>query len=288
MDKLLQLVVAGLVTGSIYGLIATGYAVLYTATGFVNFALGAQAMLGGYLAYVYFPAVPQWVRIVISLVVGAVVSVVSWNLLYKWAARRAMLAAVIMSFALAIVFEEIIRLSAGGLNVPAPSPFGRTVFQLGAVTISAHQLAVVVVSAVLFTGLVVMLGSKRGAAVRAMFADAETAEVLGIRTARLTTILFAVSGVFAAVAGILAAPLLTLSPYMGLNLALIGFVGAILGGLGRIGTAIAGSILLGLLEAFFAGYVSADFRTALVYAVFVLVLVIRPAGLLGRVAKVKV
>ncbi|ODT97491.1 MAG: hypothetical protein ABS81_30080 [Pseudonocardia sp. SCN 72-86] len=96
------------------------------------------------------------------------------------------------------------------------------------------------------------------------------------------------SGVFAAVAGIFAAPLLTLSPYMGLNLALIGFVGAILGGLGRIGTAIAGSIVLGLLEAFFAGYVSADFRTALVYAVFVLVLVIRPAGLLGRVAKVKV
>jgi branched-chain amino acid transport system permease protein len=288
MDKLIQLVVAGLVTGSIYGLIATGYAVIYTATGFVNFALGAQAMLGGYIAYIYLPGLPQWVRIVLSIVVGAIVSVASWNLLYKWAAKRSMLAAVIMSFALAIVFEEVIRLSAGSMNAAAASPFGRGVFTWGAITVSAHQLGVVVVSAVLFTVLVVMLGSKRGAAVRAMFQDAETSEVIGIRTARLTTILFAVSGVFAAVAGILAAPLLTLSPYMGLNLALIGFVGAILGGLGNIGTAIAGSLLLGLLEAFFAGYVSADFRTALVYAVFVLVLVIRPAGLLGRVAKVKV
>lgn len=288
MDKLIALVVAGLVTGSIYGLIATGYAVLYTATGFVNFALGAQAMFGGYLAYIFFPGLPVLVRILISVVVSAAVAVVSWNLLYKWAARRDMLAAVIMSFALAIVFEEVVRIGAGSANVAAESPFGREVHTWGLLTISSHNIGVLVVSAILFASLLALLGSRRGAAVRAMFQDAEMAETLGIRTARLTTMLFALSGVFAAVAGILAAPLLSLSPFMGLNLALIGFVGAILGGLGRVGTAIVGSLVLGLLEAGFAGYVSADFRTALVYAVFALVLVIRPAGLFGKVARVKV
>lgn len=288
MDTVIHLVIAGLVTGCAYGLVATGYAVVYTATGFVNFALGAQAMLGGYVAYVFLPGLPQWLRIVLALVTGAVVSVLSWNLLYRWVARRAMLGAVIMSFALAIVVEEIVRLGAGSMNVPAPSPFGRGGLAWGGVTLSAHQIGVLAVSALLFTGLVLTLGSSRGAAVRAMFQDAEAAEVIGIRTQRLTTVLFAVGGVFASAAGILVAPLLTLSPYMGLSLALVGFVGAILGGLGDIGTAIVGSLLLGLLEAFFAGYVSADFRTALVYAVFVLVLVVRPAGLLGRRVRVKV
>lgn len=288
MDTLIQLVVAGLVTGSIYGLIATGYAVLYTATGFVNFALGAQAVLAGYLAYIFVPDLPLAVRVLVSVVVSAAVAVGTWNLLYRRAARRDMLAAVIMSFALAIGIEEIIRLSAGSASVAADSPFGREVHTWGPLSISSHNIGVLVVSAVLFALLLALLGSRRGAAVRAMFQDAETAELLGIRTARLTTVLFAVSGVFAAAAGILAAPLLSLNPYLGLNLALIGFVGAVLGGLGRVGTAIVGSLLLGLLEAGFAGYVSADFRTALVYGVFALVLIVRPAGLLGRIAKVKV
>ncbi|GAC1328871.1 MAG: high-affinity branched-chain amino acid ABC transporter permease LivH [Mycobacteriales bacterium] len=288
MAKLVQLILAGLVSGAIYSLIATGYAVLYTATGFVNFALGAQSMLAGYLAYIFFPGQPLVVRVLISVVVSALLAVASWSLLYRWAAKRDLLAAVIMSFGFSVILEELVRIKSGSASRPAPTPFGRGVHTLGPLSLSNHSIGVLVVSGLLFLALIRAFASRRGTAVRAMFQDAEMAEVLGIRTRRITNVLFAVSGVFAAVAGILAAPILSLSPFIGLNLALIGFVGAVLGGLGRVSTAIAGGLLLGLLEAGFAGYVSADFRSALVYLVFVVVLIVRPVGLLGRVARVKV
>lgn len=114
------------------------------------------------------------------------------------------------------------------------------------------------------------------------------AETLGVPTNRVVIYLFAASGACAGVAGILTAPMLSLSPHMGTRLALIAFVGAILGGLGTIRSAIAGAILLGLLETLFAGYVSSDWRATLVFGVFIVVLVVRPAGVLGRVAAVKV
>lgn len=288
MDKLVQLIAAGLVSGAIYALIATGYAVLYTATGFVNFALGAQAMVGGYIAYIFFPDLPLAVRLLLSIGVSAGLGVAAWNLAYRRAAQRDMLAAVIMSFGVSIILEELVRLREGSASLPASSPFGRGVHEWGPLTLSNHSVGVLVVSGILFAVLIRGFSTRQGAAVRAMFQDKEMAEVLGIRTKRITSALFLLSGAFAAVAGILAGPILSLSPFIGLNLALIGFVGAVLGGLGSVGTAIVGGLLLGLLEAGFAGYVSADFRSALVYLMFVIVIIVRPVGLLGRVARVKV
>lgn len=288
MDKLLQLLVAGLVTGSIYSMIATGYAVLYTATGFVNFALGAQAMVGGYLTYLVLPGLPLPLRALIAIVACAALSALSWTFAYRRAARRDLLAAVIMSFGVSVILGELVRLRFGTESLRAVSPFGRDVQEWGPVTIANHSIGVLAVSATLFTVLIYGFASRRGAVVRAMFQDAEMAQVLGIRTERVTSTLFALAGAYTAVAGILAGPVLSLSPTMGLNLALIGFIGAILGGLGRVSTAIAGGLLLGVLEVSFAGYVSADYRSALVFLVFVLVVIARPAGLLGKVVRVKV
>jgi branched-chain amino acid transport system permease protein len=288
MNTLLQLLAAGIVTGMVYALIAAGYTVLYTATGFVNFALGAQAMLGGYIVYVFFDGQSLAVRILLSIVISVVVSVASWNLFYRRVAERDMLSAVIMSFGFSIVLAEVVRILAGNQTLPARSPFGNETRRVGELSLSNHSLAVIAICAVLFALLLLAFRSRRGASVRAMFQDNEMAEMLGIATNRVTSILFAVSGIFAAIAGILTGPILSMSPAMGTRLALIAFVGAILGGLGRLSTALAGGVLLGVLEAFFAGYISADYRTTLVFVVFVLVLVVRPVGVFGTVAKVKV
>ncbi|WP_281271709.1 branched-chain amino acid ABC transporter permease [Nocardioides immobilis] len=282
------LLAGGLVTGSIYALVAAGYAVLYTATGFVNFALGAQAMVAGYLTYVWFDTLPVMLRIVIALAGSVVLSVLSWVLIYRRVAEKDILAAVIMSFGFSIVLAEVVQLAAGGIPRPARSPAGTEAHTLGPLSISSHSVTVLVVSAILFTLLGLALSSRGGLAIRAMFQDKEMAETIGIPTNRVTLWLFAVSGIFAAAAGILAAPILSLSPHMGTRLALIAFVGAVLGGLGTIRSAIAGSVLLGLLEAFFAGYISADWRATLVFGVFIVVLVAKPTGVLGRVAAVKV
>jgi branched-chain amino acid transport system permease protein len=199
-----------------------------------------------------------------------------------------MLAAVIMSFGLSIVLAEVVQILAGGIPLPARSPFGSGVLQLGPLSISHHNLAVLLISAALFGTLAMVLASQGGLSIRAMFQDKEMAEGLGIPTNRVVISLFALSGLFAGAAGILTAPLLSLSPHMGTRLALIAFVGAILGGLGRVGSAIIGSFVLGLLETFFAGYISPDWRTTLVFGVFILVLVVRPVGIFGRSAEVKV
>jgi branched-chain amino acid transport system permease protein len=288
METFVLLVAGGLVTGAIYALISAGYAVLYTATGFVNFALGAQAMLAGYLTYAFFDSVPIWLRILIALVASVILSVLSWVLIYRRVAEKDMLAAVIMSFGTSIVIAELVALVAGGIPLPARSPFGSTTQQIGLLSISNHSIAVLVVSAILFAVLAVIFNSRGGTAIRAMFQDKEMAETLGIPTNKVVIGLFALSGVFAGAAGILTAPILSLSPQMGTRLALIAFVGAILGGMGRISSAIIGAFILGLLETFFAGYVSPDWRSSLVFGVFILVLVVRPVGVLGTSAKVKV
>lgn len=288
METFVLLVAGGLVSGSIYALISAGYAVLYTATGFVNFALGAQAMVAAYLTYTGFDGQPFVVRAAIALLASVAVSVLSWMVFYRRVAEKDMLAAVIMSFGFSIVLAEVVQLFAGGAPRPARSPFGSAVYQLGPLSISSHSIAVICISLLLFAALGFVMSSRGGATVRAMFQDKEMAETLGVATNRITIYLFAVSGIFAGVAGILTAPILSLSPHMGTRLALIAFVGAILGGLGTIRSAVIGAILLGLLEAFFAGYVSSDWRASLVFGVFIVILVVRPAGILGRVAAVKV
>ncbi len=288
MSTLAQLLVAGLVTGVIYALIAAGYTVVYTATGFVNFALGAQAMVGGYFVYVFLDGWPLPARFVVSVVVSVLIATLSWTLFYRLVAERDMLAAVIMSFGFSIVLQEVVRLAAGTSTLPAPSPFGGGSRRWGAVAVSDHGIGTVAVCVVLLALLIAAFRSRRGASIRAIFQDREMAEMLGVRTRLVTTALFAVSGVFAAVAGILIGPILSMSPSMGTRLALIAFVGAILGGLDRTETAVAGGVLLGVLEALFAGYVSADYRASLVFAVFVLVLVIRPVGVFRTAQKVKV
>lgn len=288
METFVLLVLAGLVTGCIYALISAGYAVLYTATGFVNFALGAQAMVAGYLAYAFLEGSPIVLRMAIAIVGSVVLSVLSWVLFYRKVAEQNMLAAVIMSFGFSIVLAEVVQLLAGGIPRPARSPFGSGSHQVGPLSISNHSLAVLLASAAVFTVLALIMASRGGATIRAIFQDREMAETLGVPTNRVVIYLFAASGACAGVAGILTAPMLSLSPHMGTRLALIAFVGAILGGLGTIRSAIAGAILLGLLETLFAGYVSSDWRATLVFGVFIVVLVVRPAGVLGRVAAVKV
>lgn len=288
METFVLLVLAGLVTGCIYALISAGYAVLYTATGFVNFALGAQAMVAGYLTYAFLEGSPIVLRMAIAIVGSVVLSVLSWVLFYRKVAEQNMLAAVIMSFGFSIVLAEVVQLLAGGIPRPARSPFGSGGHQVGPLSISNHSLAVLLASAAVFTVLALIMASRGGATIRAIFQDREMAETLGVPTNRVVIYLFAASGACAGVAGILTAPMLSLSPHMGTRLALIAFVGAILGGLGTIRSAIAGAILLGLLETLFAGYVSSDWRATLVFGVFIVVLVVRPAGVLGRVAAVKV
>lgn len=288
METFVLLVAGGLITGCIYALVSAAYAVLYTATGFVNFALGAQAMVAGYITYAGFENIPFIVRALIAIAASVAVSVLSWTIFYRRVAEKDMLAAVIMSFGFSIVLAEVVQLIAGGVPLPARSPAGSGRYTLGPLSISDHSITVLVVSALLFAALALVMTSRGGATVRAMFQDREMAETLGIATNRVTIALFAASGVFAAVAGILTAPILSLSPHMGTRLALIAFVGAILGGLGSIRSAIAGAILLGMLETFFAGYISPDWRATLVFGVFVIILVLKPAGVLGRVAAVKV
>jgi branched-chain amino acid transport system permease protein len=289
MQDFIQLVLTGLTVGVIYAGIAVAYSTIYSATGIINFALGAQAMLAGYMAYVWFPGVPFVVRAFAAVCFGALFSAAAWHLVYRFIyARHGALPTVIASFSMSIAIQEIVRIFATADVRRADSPFGETVWRFDMVSVTAHMVGVLIVGAVLFVVIAAAFQSRWALMAKAVFQDAMMARAMGIRTQRVVMAIFLISGACAAIAGVLLAPLVSVSPFSGLTVALIGFVGAALGGLENVEAAAAGGLVLGVIQALFAGYASSDFTNAFVFGLLVIVLVIRPSGLLSRRRLVRV
>jgi branched-chain amino acid transport system permease protein len=283
MQDLIQLLLTGLTVGVIYSGIAVGYATIYSATGVINFALGAQAMLAGYVAYVWLPGLPFLLRAVIAIVIGAAFSALAWLLVFKRIfARHGALPTVIASFALSIAVQEFVRIVASPDVRRAESPFGPGGFEVGGVSVTWHTIGVLSVGVVLFVVIALLYRSRWALQAQAVFQDAMMSTALGVRNQRIILAIFLISGASAAVAGILLAPLSSVSPFSGLTVALTGFVGAALGGLENVPAAAAGGLILGVAQSLFAGYASSDFTNAFVFGLLVVVLIVKPTGLLTR------
>lgn len=282
MQDFIQLVLTGLTVGVIYAGIAVSYSSIYSATGIINFALGAQAMLAGYMAYVWFPGMPFIARALAAVIFGAAFSAAAWQYVYRFIyARHGALPTVIASFSMSIAIQEIVRIFASADVRRADSPFGEAVWRFDMVSITAHMAGVLAVGTLLLLGIAIAFQSRWALMAKAVFQDPMMSRALGIRTQRVVMAIFLISGGCAAISGILLAPLVSVSPFSGLTVALVGFVGAALGGLENIEAAAAGGLLLGVVQSLFAGYASSDFTNAFVFGLLVVVLVIRPSGLLS-------
>ncbi|GAB7006357.1 branched-chain amino acid ABC transporter permease [Nocardioides sp. AN3] len=281
MSELVQLLVAGVTVGIIYATIAVGYATIYSATGVISFTLGAQAMVSGYLFYVVLAPWPPLPSAVASVALGAITSLALWIVVFEPIFRReGAMPTVIASFAVSVVMQETVRILASADVRAAPSPFGESILRIRGVAITAHTLGTIAMAGILLAAVGLAFRSRRALLVKAIFQDRMMAQALGVKDSMIINLIFLVSGAATAVAGVLLAPLSSLTPFTGVYIALVGFVGATLGGITGVAASALGAILLGVVQSLFAGYVSASYTNALVFGVLAVVLILKPSGLL--------
>lgn len=271
--------------GSIYALIAMGVAMIYGVMNVPDFALGAKAMLGGYVAFFMTAAFHQnyGVALAASIIVLAVIGLGVERWIFRPLAKAPPINGFISAFGLLLVFENFALLAFGSTYRRILSPYDRQVIHIFGANLTMQRLLVVLIAVSLMAGLHVFIRyTTLGTAIRASAQNRRGALLCGIHTERIAGGTMAIGSALAGVAGALIGPLAMVYPSMGDALIVKAFVITILGGMGSILGAILGGYILGLIEALGAMYVSVDYKDAFAFAVLVLVLAVRPQGLFGK------
>ena len=289
---LIQQMMNGLILGSTYALIALGYTMVYGIIELINFAHGEIYMFGAFAGLILVTAlkVPFFLAFFLAMALAAILGVTIEYLAYRPLRRSSRLAALISAIGASIFLSNLARLIMGTQPYNFPSPFEPKVYRTSFFVISRVEIIVLVSSLILMIGLTfIVQKTKIGKAMRATAQDKDTASLMGININRIVTITFAIGSALGAAAGVMVGIYFrTVTPTMGLMPGLKGFVAAVLGGIGNIPGAMLGGILLGIAEVMGAGYISSQYRDAVAFALLIIVLLFKPAGLLGRPAQEKV
>jgi branched-chain amino acid transport system permease protein len=288
----LQQLLNGLALGSVYALIALGYTMVYGIIKLINFAHGEMYMLGAYFGFYaitmfklsLFPAM------LVSMVAAAVVGVLLERIAYRPLRNSPRISVLITAIGASLLFQSTAQLVFGAAFKPFPQamPFRR--IQLGPVFITNRQLLIFGVAVVLMVALHLLVTyTKFGKAMRAVARDKEAALLMGINVDRIISITFALGSALAATAGILVGMYYNrIDPYMGTMPGLKAFVAAVLGGIGIVPGAVVGGLLMGVAENLVVTLGSSTLRDAVAFAVLIVVLLVRPNGLLGKKGMEKV
>jgi branched-chain amino acid transport system permease protein len=267
-----------------YGLIAMGISLIYRTTRVINFAQGHVAALGAYVAWTLFTQydLPYWLTLVLTAAaVGLLMVLVEFALRPLYA--RGMLLAVISTIGLAFVIEGLIDLGWGAVGKTFPSVLGSTPIVFGTVVLVPELLWIVAIGIVVSLALYLFLSRTRaGVAVRSAALDRTAASLLGISVHRAYSLAFFAAGSLAAVAGALIAPVTYMRPTMGLQLSLLGFIAALIGGLGSIQGAFLGGIILGAAQNLAVVFISPSFKEVIAYVILAVLLLVKPTGLFGE------
>lgn len=291
-----QQLVNGLVLGSIYGLIAIGYTMVYGIIGMINFAHGEVYMISAYLTAIFL-ALFHFLgidSIVISIFLTLVLTVIITGL-YGWSIERfaykplrgsIRLAPLISAIGMSLFLQNYVRISQGARSQGVPSLIHGQ-FRLGGaenfVQISHIQLTIILVSLISMVALTVLIKrSMLGKAMRATQQDLKMAAILGINTDRIIPMVFVIGAVMAAIAGTLVSLNYgSFDFHIGFIIGIKAFTAAVLGGIGSLTGAMLGGLILGLAESLFSGYVDVDYKDVFAFSVLILVLIFKPSGLLG-------
>ena len=306
---LLDQLVAGLTLGSVYGLIAIGYSMVYGILKLLNFAHGEVFMIGSYIGYFTLTALggaadPNLpIVIVIALMfaaamvgagaLGVVIERFAYRPLREKRAPR--IAPLISALGVSLCLQQLAVILFGSV----PEQYDSYAFDNGALfhmvsigpfEIQYMQLFVIVTTAVLMIGLTIFIARTQvGRAMRATSFDLEAASMMGIDVDRVIVVTFLIGSALAGAAGVMNGLIFqNVDPYVGFQVGLIAFTAAVVGGIGSIPGAMLGGLAIGLGRAFAVGYVSSSYQDVIVFAILIGVLLIRPSGLLGTPAPQKV
>jgi branched-chain amino acid transport system permease protein len=303
MDTFLQQVINGLVLGSLYALIALGYTMVYGILNLINFAHGDVLMIGALTALTsilllqaQFPDLPGWMLLIAGIAIAVptcvVTSLVIERVAYRPLRGAPRLAPLITAIGVSIVLQTVAMLIWGRNYMTFPSLLPSDPIEFFGATVTVTKLVVIGLSAVIMTGLMVLVNrSKLGRAMRATAENPRVASLMGVDPNMVIMITFAIGASLAAVAGVMLAATYSVAHfYMGFMPGLKAFTAAVLGGIGNIPGAMLGGLLLGLIEALGAGYIGqltggvlgSHYQDVFAFIVLCAVLILRPSGLLGE------
>lgn len=294
------ILLSGAISGAIYALLALGFTLIYGVSGLVNMAHGSFFMIGPYAFFIlnslflsFFPGLglslsPLWITI-FALVVAAILTGIVGSVTYRLTMHYVIgddVAILVVTVALALIFQQIVLMGFGPSNFPIPTFLRESIIVLG-VTLTQSRVLALVVSLVLFLSLWLFISrSKIGRAMRALSQDREAAMLMGVNTTRLYMLTIAISAAFAAVAGMFISASSTgvANPFMWLEPLALSFAIVILGGLGSIKGTLIGGFIIGYagnsVELLFPS--GGVLVTAVPFVIMVLILFLRPKGLFGK------
>ena len=299
MTEFLQQLINGLSLGAIYALIALGYTMVYGVLRFINFAHSDVFMIGAYAGYYLAPKLGAGslagglAVLFAAMAVCAVLGMVIEKLAYRPLRNRSTLTVLITAIGVSLLIQNVAQNQKLGFG-PNPKAFPRlfpeTNLHFGPLVVSSNQLIVLGVTVVLLGALWWIVHRTRiGTAMRALSFNATAASLVGIDNDAVISFTFALGSALAGAGGILyAMNYPSIDPLMGTLPGLKAFVAAVLGGIGNLPGAALGGLLIGMVETFVSGTRASTFRDAIAFAILILILLFRPAGLLGKVRVEKV
>ena len=291
--KFLAYLISGISLGSVYAIIALGYTMVYGIAKMLNFAHGDVIMIGGYISFIAanYLGLPTLVSVIVAMAVCTVLGVLIEGLAYRPLRSAPSLAVLITAIGVSYLLQNS-ALLIWGANPKSYTPVVSGTLHLfdGQLTISYVSLLTIVACIVIMVGLTLFTGrTKMGKAMRACSEDKGAAQLMGINVNRTISLTFAIGSALAAIAGALLCSFSpTLMPTTGSMPGIKAFTAAVFGGIGSIPGAFLGGILLGVIESLARGYISTQLSNSIVFAVLIVVLLVRPAGLLGKYVPEKV
>ncbi len=292
LSRVLQQLVNGLSIGSIYALIAVGYSLIYSILRFSNFAHGSFLVVGAYAGFFIVTAmsIPFIPAVLLAILTAGLAAVTTERVAYRPIRERnsPTLYFIIASMGIAIFCEHTIVATIGPKFRTYPRVLAATGVDLGLVSMSKMD---VMAAFMAFLFLIVLqyfiTRTKQGCAIQAASYDLQAAGLMGVNVNRLVGTVFLIAGILAGLSGVFLGMKYTVYPQLG-YLTIKAFVAAIFGGLGSLPGAIAGSLLLGVMEAFIAAFLSSQLRDLFVFSLLIAVLLVKPGGLMGKYVEEKV
>lgn len=289
--QFLQQMINGIHIGSIYALVALGYSMVYGIVKLINFAHGDIIMVGAYVSWycIAQSGLPVWLSVLITIIFCALLGISIEAVAYRPLRKSARISLLITAIGISFLLQNLAQLIFSPTPKTYPS-FISGAITFSAITISVNTLMTVAVSTMLMIGLTMFINrTKTGKAMRAVSEDTEAAQLMGINVNRTISTTFAVGSALAAVAAILYCNTYpTVNPMMGGMLGLKAFVAAVLGGIGSLPGAMIGGFAIGIIESLTKGYISSNYSDAVVFGILIIMLFIKPTGILGRKTNEKV
>ncbi len=292
--QILQYLINGISIGAVYAVIALGYTMVYGIAKMLNFAHGDVIMVGAYISFCVtnYLGLPAIVSIVAAMAVCTLLGIVIEALAYKPLRGTSSLAVLITAIGVSYFLQNAAQLIWGSApkNFTSIVSFPPLSYAGGKLVITGEVIVTILVSMLIMVGLTLFTNrTKMGKAMRAVAEDRDAAQLMGINVNQTISMTFAIGSALAAVAGVLLCSTVpTLMPTTGSMPGIRAFTAAVIGGIGSVPGAMLGGILLGLIETFSKKYISTEFSDAIVFAVLIIILLVKPAGLLGKQVQEKV